>query len=177
MLLPLGIQLPTMLHDARFAALLNDEELNQLCTLFILKQTQRNSMWATGVFNTWLSTKNSTPALPITDAIPTDLLEVSYPIPVVDCALAAFVLEARRADGNFYPGNTLKNILSALFRVMKQNQGALNVISFVIKSERENNYPRLHNALDRILRLLWENGEGLQSSPQMLNLRFGKLVC
>lgn len=101
------------------------------------------------------------PTLPITDVIPTDLLEVGYPVLVIDRALAAFVFEARRADGNFYPGNTLKNILSALFRIMKQNQGAANVISFVDKSEREKNYPRLHSALDRILRLLRENGIGV----------------
>ena len=87
----------------------------------------------------------------MTDVIPSDLLEVGYPLSTIDRALAAFILEARRADGNFYPGNTLKNILSALFRVMKQNHGAHNVISFVDKSEREKNYPCLHNALDRIL--------------------------
>ena len=52
--------------------------------------------------------------------------------------MAAFVLEARRVDGNPYPGNL---ILSALFRVMKENHHVVNVISFMEKSAREKYYP------------------------------------
>ena len=110
--------------SVRFASPLNCNQLDELCTSFVPKQTKNTTTWATGVFKIWLLTRNSTPTLPITDVIPTDLLEVGYPLPVIDRTLAAFVFEARRADGNFYPGSTLKNILAALFRVMKQNQGA-----------------------------------------------------
>ena len=43
------------------------------------------------------------------------MLQMRYPSQIVDEVLAAFVLKPHRADGNYYPGNTLKNILSALF--------------------------------------------------------------
>ena len=115
-----------------------------------------------GLLETWLSTRNETQTLSARDVLPTDIMEVRYPLPILDRVLAAFVFEARRADGNFYPGVTLKNILAALLCVMKYNQGACNVISCVDKVEREKNYPCLPNALDRILRLLWENGIGVE---------------
>ena len=79
---------------------------------------------------------------------------------VIDSALAAFALEARRADGNLYPGNTLKNMLSALFH---ENQGAVNVKSFVDKGSRERNYPLLTNMLDRQLHgMLRNSGIGVE---------------
>ena len=90
------------------------------------------------------------------------MLEVSYPLSVIDRTLAAFVCEARQADGKPYPGSTLKNILSALFRVMKQFQGAQNVTNFVDKTEREKHFPQLHNALDRVLRQLRQSGIGVE---------------
>ena len=62
---------------------------------------------------------------------PTDLLEKVYPINVLDEWLAAFALEVRRADGKFYPGTTIKNILSAIHRVLKVNLGAQNVVNFI----------------------------------------------
>ena len=97
-----------------------------------------------------------------TDAVPADILEVRYPLHVIDRTLAAFVFEARRADGKAYPGSTLKNILAAFHRVMKQQQGPASVVNFVEKSEREKHYPQLHNALDRVLRHLRESGIGIE---------------
>ena len=69
------------------------------------------------------------------EKFPSDILEVQYPVQVLDRTLAAFILEARRADGNPYPGSTLKNILAAILRVMKQQFGAVNVVNFIDKSE------------------------------------------
>ena len=66
------------------------------------------------------------------------------------------------ADGNPYPGSTLKNILAALLRVMKHRFRAVNVINFVDKSAQEKYFPLLHNALDRILWELHENGIGVE---------------
>ena len=73
-----------------------------------------------------------------------------------------FVIEARRVDGNYYPGNTLKNTLSALFRVMKEQQGAINVVSFMEKPSREKFYPQLNNAFNRQLRMLRSSGVGIE---------------
>ena len=98
-------------------------------------------------FKSWIKSRNASTE----EKYPADLLEVRYPFHVIDRTLAAFVIEARRVDGNHYPGTTLKNIMAALFRVMKENQGAANVTSFVEKASREKYYPQLNATLDRQL--------------------------
>ena len=84
---------------------------------------------------------------------PTDLVSSPYPANIVDYWLAAFVLEARRKDGQHYPPNTIKNILSALYRTMKSHLGP-NVPSFMDTRSREFYYPTLNNGLDQHLRML-----------------------
>ena len=111
------------------------------------------------MFKAWVLIRNASVSV---ESVPIDMLEVSYPLSVIDRTLVAFVCEARRADGKPYPGSTLKNILSALFRVMKQFQGAQNVTNFVDKTEREKHFPQLHNALDRVLRQLRQSGIGVE---------------
>ena len=44
----------------RFASPLIGKELDPMCTPFVPKQTKNNNAWATGVFKTWISTRNST---------------------------------------------------------------------------------------------------------------------
>ena len=147
---------------SRFATPLKAQELDDLCKPFLPKQTKNNNSWAQGVFKTWTAARNASPTVPVTDAVPVDILEVRYPVNVIDRTLAAFVFEARRADGNPYPGSTVKNILSALFRVMKQQQGASNVVNFVDRAERKKHFPLLHNSLDRVLRQLRHDGIGVE---------------
>ena len=62
-------------------------------------------------FKSWIKSRNASTE----EKYPADLLEVRYPFHVIDRTLAAFVIEARRVDGNHYPGTTLKNIMAALF--------------------------------------------------------------
>ena len=94
-------------------------------------------------------------------ACPADLLEAPYPTHMVDEWLAVFVLEARRGDGDYYPPMTVQKLLPALFRVYKANQGP-SVVSFMNKAIRERHYPKLHNALDRHLRMLRSYGIGVE---------------
>ena len=77
-------------------------------------------------------------------------------------ALSAFVLESRRKDGKSYPPNTLRNILAALFRALKDTFGAGNLVSFMDNKQREKDYPRLHHAMDRHFRYLREQGIGVE---------------
>ena len=90
------------------------DELAELCKPFVPKPTQSNNRWAV---SECIGTRNTAAA----DVFPKDILENYYPLSVVDQTLAAFVIEARRAEGNFYPGSTIRNILAALYRVMKTN--------------------------------------------------------
>jgi hypothetical protein len=48
---------------------------------------------------------------------PADLFEAPYPPGMLDAWLSLFVLEARCADGNYYPPGIIQNLLAALFRV------------------------------------------------------------
>ena len=127
---------------SRFATPLKAEELQQVCKPFVPRHTKNNNSWATGVFKAWVSIRNASVSV---ESVPINMLEMSYPLSVIDRTLAAFVCEARRADGKPHPGSTLKNILSVLFRVMKQFQGAQNLTNFVDKTEREKHFPQLHN--------------------------------
>ena len=159
----------------RFASPIRKEEFDDICQPFVPDRTRSNNNWATRVFKAWVSNRNQ---ICPDDVLPEDLLEVRYPLEVQDNALAAFILEARRADGKPYPGTTLRNIVAALFRVMKQHQGAANVVSFIDKGSREKYFPRYHNALDR---MLWETGVlGFHSPQSLLNAVFyynGNIFC
>ena len=143
----------------RFASPIRKEEFDDICQPFVPDRTRSNNNWATRVFKAWVSNRNQ---ICPDDVLPEDLLEVRYPLEVQDKALAAFILEARRADGKPYLGTTLRNIVAALFRVMKQHQGAANVVSFIDKGSREKYFPRYHNALDHMLRALRCNGIGIE---------------
>ena len=119
---------------------------------------KNNNTWAQGVFKNWLLCRNASKD-PTIEKFPVDILQTHYETIVVDRALAAFVLEAMRMDGNYYPGTTIRNILSAIH---KANLGAVNVKSFIDKKERERFYPQLNSGLDRQLRMLRMNGIGVE---------------
>ena len=142
---------------ARFASPLSKEELEKKCQRFVPSNTQRNNTWATNVFAEWLSERNKQTI----EQYP-DILQSQQPTSTVDVVLAAFILEARRKDGDCYPANTLKNILAAIYRIMKAKYGATNVINFMEKESRERSYPHLHNAMDHQFRLLRCNGIGVE---------------
>ena len=91
----------------------------------------------------------------------TDLLSSPYPAYIVDYWLAAFVLEARCKDGHYYPPNMIRNILAALYRMMKSHLGP-NIPSFMDSRCRELYYPTLNNGLDQHFRMLWQKGIGLE---------------
>ena len=115
----------------RFVSLLAAQELEQQCKPYVPRKTRNNSSWAAGVFRTWAVARNSLPGLQATDAVPVNILEIHYPLHVIDGTLAAFVFKARKANGKLCPGSTIKNILAVLHRVMKVQLGASNVMNFV----------------------------------------------
>ena len=133
-------------------------QIEQKCKPSIPKNTQVNTSWAVSVFDQWVAHRNEQAS----EKCPTSLLTTAHPTDMVDYWLATFVLEARRKDGEFYPPNTVRNILAAIFRHKKANLGARNVPSLVNKKEREINYPRLHNAMDGHFKQLRCMGVGVQ---------------
>ena len=149
---------PGPAKKSRFAAPLSEKQIADHCQPSVPKNTQKNTSWGVSVFKDWCSSRNQQSL----QKCPEDLLSTPHPTRVIDYWLATFVLEARRQDGNFYPGNTLKNLLAALFRAMKSNLGPLNVTNFIDKTQREAHYPRLNNALDNQLKMLKSCGIGVE---------------
>lgn len=144
----------------KFAKPLTHDQACQQTQPYIPKQTQQCNSWALGVFRSWADNRNKETPL---DALkcPTDLLEGLRPLAELDMWLALFILEVRRGDGDYYPPNTLQNLLVALIRVYKGNLGA-TVHSFMNNVVREQHYPRLHNGLDRHLRMLCTLSIGIE---------------
>ena len=136
---------------------MSSNEIAEKCQPTVPKCTQQNTTWAVGLFNQWVQNRNQIAK----EKCPCDLLKVKYPTPVVNYWLAAFILEARRKDGEFYPGNTVRNILAAIFRAMKANMGAVNVPNFIDKRQQEIYFPHLRNALDGHLKMLRSKGVGV----------------
>lgn len=152
-----GTNLEPPAKKPRFATPLSSSEMAMNCQPSVPKSTQQNTTWAVGLFNQWVQNRNEMTV----EKCPSDLLTIRYPTPIVDYWLAAFILEARRRDGEFYPGNTVRNILAAIFRAMKANMGAINVPNFIDKKQQEMYFPQLHNALDRHLKMLRSKGVGV----------------
>ena len=136
----------------RFAKPLSSTEIDDHCNPCVPKSTKSNTTWGVCVFNEWVKARNS--GASHGNVCPRDLLIHSHPISVIDYWLAAFVLEARRRDGNYYSGNTIRNILAALFRFLKENVGVKSAPNLIDRGQREANFLCLHNALDCHLKML-----------------------
>ena len=152
--------IPTTLSSARrFGKVLTADEIKQQCQAFVPPKTNQCNRWAASVYIQWAEERNSDPTA--VERCPTDLLLSPYPTHVVDYWLAAFVLEARRKDGHYYPPNTIRNILAALYRTMKSHLSP-GIPSFMDSRCREFYYPTLNNGLDQHLRMLRQKGIGLE---------------
>ena len=84
----------------QFAKPLSPHEINDCCKPCIPKNTQSNTSWGVRVFNEWVKARNF--GASSASICPENLLTHSHPISVLDYWPAAFVLEARRQDGNYY---------------------------------------------------------------------------
>ena len=115
---------------ARFPQLLSASQTEQKCKHSIPKNIQVNTSWAVSVFDQWVAHCNSQ-ACSVDERCPDNLLITAHPTDKVDYWLATLILEARRKDGQYYPPNTVRNILAAIFRHMKANLGARNVPNMI----------------------------------------------
>ena len=82
------------LSDSRFTKLSSTEELDRLCTPFVLQQTKSNNTWAQGVFKNWLLCRNASKD-PTIEKFPVDILQTHYETSVVDRALHVLFFQPR----------------------------------------------------------------------------------
>ena len=121
------------------------------------KKTKQATHWAVQVFNDWVSERNSKASSLF--QCPDDLLVKPHPPAILDQWLAAFIIEVRKADGNYYTPDSLQCILAGLQRHLRSNLGrsAPNTID-----KKNDLFSLKKHALDQQLRFLRANGIGVQ---------------
>ena len=104
--------------SAHFSKPFSASQIEQKCKPSIPKNTQVNTSWAVSVFDQWVAYRNSW-VCSADDKCSVSLLTIVHPTGAVDYWLVSFILEARRKDCQYYPVNTVRNILAAIFRHMR----------------------------------------------------------
>lgn len=94
--------------------LFTNEELKEKIKKDIPPNTSKNSCWGYDVYQKWAENRNS--QIPDGDpqmgTVPVDLSKATHM--QLNFWLSRFIVEARRADGNPYPPNTIYNIICAI---------------------------------------------------------------
>ena len=93
----------------------------------VFQHTQKATL--PGVYASSMNGRNS--GASHANIYPEDLLIHSHPISVLDYWLAAFVLEAKSQDGNYYPGNAIRNIFATHSHFLKENVGVKSAPNFI----------------------------------------------
>ena len=130
------------------------EELQNLSTPYVPKNTDASTKWAYNNFQSWVEQRNSSEAA---DTCPADLLEKAEPHQL-DKWLSLYVIENRKVNGEPYPSRTIYSLLTGLLRYMRsKNDAAPNFL------EKQNpRFKQLHSTMDSIFRSLREQGIGAQ---------------
>ena len=89
----------------RFAHPKTGKEMEKLSKGPIVPNTERNTAWATGVFNQWIKQTNDR-ATCMKETCPTNLFEAPEPAKL-NKWLSRFVVEVRREDVQHYPATSL----------------------------------------------------------------------
>lgn len=88
----------------------------------------------------------------------TDCKRLSY-------ILRLFVLEVRKSNGDSYPPNSLRNILSGINRKLVSNGVHVKILD-----KSDNRFRELHLTLDSICSELHRSGLGLKKSAQVITI-------
>lgn len=97
---------------------------------YVPSNTKKNTSWALGVFNTWREERNKDEKS--AEQCPLDLLERPTALSL-NHWLTYFVVEARRADGQPYPPNSINNILAGLYRYSREHDQSYQMLSSYTK--------------------------------------------
>ena len=144
---------PALLHESeRFSTFINDEELAALSKGVVPASTDKSTRWALANFSAWKKVRNE--RYPF-NLVPDDLFTSSDPA-ILNTHLSRFVLETRKANGEFYPPKTLHQLLCGVLRHMRDiNPGCLNFLD-----KKYSRFKALHGTMDAHFHYLHSTGIG-----------------
>ena len=162
----------------RFAALVNDEEIQKRRTESVPKNTAQDTLYCTRVWQEWGNhhgTAHSTAIPPLSAITPAQL----------QYWLTRFVLEVRKKDGTEYPPQIVHHLCSGILRYIRQNgQPSLDIFKDPLFTEFRSTLDAEMKRLQQLgigskkrqaeplteeeEELLWRNGLLGDHSPQAL---------
>jgi hypothetical protein len=118
-----------------------EEQLSQLSTPYVPKNTNRSTAWAKSIFDSWMANRE--------DKCPQSFLETCRDPQTMEKWLKLFVAEAMfNKNGEPYPPDTIYSILTGILRYMRQAAPRCTVPNFV---DRKNpDFVELHSVTDHI---------------------------
>ena len=132
-------------------ALSTEQELEKAREGYTPKNTIRSTDWSMRVFCAWRDHRNER----CEDKCPMDLLDKPT-IPLLNKWLSAFVVEARREDGQRYPATTISQLLAGLWRYARSK--TVDCPNFMDRKDRR--FDSLNGAIASVFRKLREDGVG-----------------
>ena len=128
-----------------------EEQLSQLSTPFVPKNTNCSTAWAKSIFDSWMANRK--------DKCPQSFLETCRDPHTMEKWLKLFVAEAMfDKNGEPYPPDTIYSILMGILRYMRQATPRCTVPNFF---DRKNpDFAELHSVTDHIYRQLRLKGIG-----------------
>ena len=129
----------------------SEEELSQLSTPYVPKNTNRSTAWAKSVFDAWMANRE--------EKCPPSFLETCRDPRTMEKWLKLFVAEAMfNKNGEPYPPDTIYSILTGILRYMRQATPRCSVPNFL---DRKNpDFAEVHSVTDHIYRQLRMKGIG-----------------
>ena len=119
------------------------------------KNTAKNDVWASNVFQDWVKERNVRFPDSTNDQCPENILETSDAEQLARY-LSWFVIEVRKRNGSRYPPSTIHLILCGLQRIMRLK----NAAPFDIFSKRDVRFNPLHKTMESVFQQLHNEGVG-----------------
>ena len=114
---------PCPANSSRFKTLATDSDVEEAKKRAVPKNTDKNTSWAVNIWKQWSAHRRQTCAS--YSDWPTHLI-IAHPTEM-NYWLSKFVLEARKANGDHYPPDTLYCICSGLLRFVRVTRPEINI--------------------------------------------------
>jgi hypothetical protein len=143
----------------RFGPLVSDKEIQDVAESAQAKNTVKDTKWALKLFTEWKKARNveamkSTGTKSQQEMVPG--LTATIPKDKLNYWFCRFVLEIRKRDGSPYPPATLRHILAALQRYLRETHNRSDLSIF-----DDPEFNQLRKALDGKMKHLSSDGIGL----------------